>query len=46
LALELTENAVILERGRIVHRAQSRELLSDPALLERYIGLKLAEAGR
>jgi branched-chain amino acid transport system ATP-binding protein len=44
LALELTENAVILERGCVVHRARSRELLSDPALLERYIGLKLAEA--
>jgi len=40
-ALELTERAIVLERGTIVHRAASRELLHDAKLLDRYIGLKL-----
>lgn len=43
IALALTENAVVLERGKIVHRARSSELLADAALLDRYIGLRLAE---
>ena len=42
LALELTENAVIIERGRIVHRARSADLLADAATLDRLIGLKVA----
>jgi len=49
IALELTEQAVVLERGAIVHRSRSGELLRDAALLDRFIGLKLAEpegAGR
>jgi branched-chain amino acid transport system ATP-binding protein len=41
IALGLTEQAVVLERGAIVHRARSRELLADHALLDRYIGLNL-----
>ncbi len=44
IALALTENAMVLERGRIVHRGRSSELLAEPALLERYIGLRLAES--
>ena len=44
LALSLTEQAVLLERGRIVHRAKSSELLHDHAALDRYIGLKVADA--
>jgi branched-chain amino acid transport system ATP-binding protein len=44
IALSLTEQAVVLERGRIVHRARSGELLADQGLLDRFIGLKLAEA--
>jgi branched-chain amino acid transport system ATP-binding protein len=44
LALGLTEHALVLERGRIVHRARSRDLLADAALLDRFIGLKLAES--
>ncbi len=44
LALALTERAVVLERGTIVHRASSAELLRDAALLERTIGLKLEPA--
>ena len=43
IALSLTEQALVLERGRIVHRARSSDLLADAALLDRYIGLQLAE---
>ncbi len=42
IALGLTEQAVVLERGSIVYRAPSRELLRDPTLLDRYIGLELS----
>ncbi len=41
IALSLTEHAVLLERGAIVHRAKSRELLRDHATLDRYIGLRV-----
>jgi branched-chain amino acid transport system ATP-binding protein len=44
LALGLTRDAVIMERGAIVHRAASAELLRDAATLDRYIGLKIGEA--
>jgi branched-chain amino acid transport system ATP-binding protein len=44
IALSLTENALLLERGRIVHSGSSSALLADHATLDRYIGLKLAEA--
>jgi len=42
IALALTQNAVVLERGTVVHRSRSRELLADTALLDRFIGLKLS----
>jgi branched-chain amino acid transport system ATP-binding protein len=41
LALTLTEEAVILERGIIAHRARSQDLLKDDATLDRYLGLQL-----
>jgi branched-chain amino acid transport system ATP-binding protein len=41
VALRLTQEAVILERGMIAHRAPSADLLRDGATLERYLGLKL-----
>jgi branched-chain amino acid transport system ATP-binding protein len=44
IALSLMENVIVLERGRIVHRGRSTELLADHAALERLIGLRLAEA--
>jgi branched-chain amino acid transport system ATP-binding protein len=44
IALSLMENVIVLERGRIVHRGRSSELLADHAALERLIGLRLAEA--
>jgi len=39
LALSLTNQALVLERGRIVHRSPSQELLRDAATLDRLIGL-------
>jgi branched-chain amino acid transport system ATP-binding protein len=44
IALPLTQNALVLERGRIVHSGPSAQLLADHAVLDRLIGLKLAEA--
>jgi branched-chain amino acid transport system ATP-binding protein len=44
IALGLMENVIVLERGRVVHRGRSVELLADHAALERLIGLRLAEA--
>jgi branched-chain amino acid transport system ATP-binding protein len=45
IALSLTENALLLERGAIVHRARSADLLKDHATLDRYIGLRVTEGG-
>ena len=42
VALSLTQDAIIIERGHIAHRAPSAQLLRDAATLDRYIGLKLS----
>jgi branched-chain amino acid transport system ATP-binding protein len=42
MALSLTEEAIVMERGCIVHRARSAEFARDSATLERYVGLKVA----
>jgi branched-chain amino acid transport system ATP-binding protein len=39
LALELAENAIILDRGAVVHAGASRTLLQDPDLLASLIGV-------
>jgi len=39
-ALENTQRAIVLERGRIVHRAPSAELAADEPLLDRLIGMR------
>jgi len=44
VALSLTRDAIVLERGSIVHRARSQDLLADHATLDRLIGLRLQEA--
>jgi branched-chain amino acid transport system ATP-binding protein len=44
-ALNLTEQAVIIERGLIAHRARSADLLNDRAVLGRYVGLALGVRG-
>src|SRR5262245_2118566 len=41
LALSLTETALVLERGHIVHRGPARALLADPAALDRLVGLRM-----
>jgi branched-chain amino acid transport system ATP-binding protein len=41
VALSLTQEALVMERGVIVHRAPSRELLDDTATLDRLIGLRI-----
>jgi branched-chain amino acid transport system ATP-binding protein len=44
--LSITDDAVILDRGAIVHRAASRDLRADPVTLERYLGVTKATADR
>jgi branched-chain amino acid transport system ATP-binding protein len=39
LALSLTRNALVLERGRIVHRSPCEALLADPATLHRLVAV-------
>jgi len=39
LALSLTANAIVLERGRVVHRAASEALLADPETLHRLVAV-------
>ena len=41
VALSLTADAIVLERGSIVHRARSAELLQDHATLDRLVGLRV-----
>jgi branched-chain amino acid transport system ATP-binding protein len=38
-ALSLTRHAIVLDRGRVVHRGASDELLGDRAALGRWVGL-------
>ena len=42
LALGLTQDAVVIERGTIAHRARSADFARDTATLERYVGLKVS----
>lgn len=42
IALELTADAVVLERGAVAHRAPSGQLQKDTATLERLVGLRVA----
>jgi branched-chain amino acid transport system ATP-binding protein len=44
-ALALTQRCVVLERGRVVHAARSREQLEDVAALDRWVGVRLQGAG-
>lgn len=43
-ALALTEDAVVIERGSIVHRARSRDFALDTETLERLVGLRVSVA--
>jgi branched-chain amino acid transport system ATP-binding protein len=42
VALELTRDAIVIERGTVAHRAKSTDFAKDPATLERYVGLKVS----
>ena len=44
IALSLTQSALVLERGRIVHFGPSAALLADHTALDRLVGLRLAGA--
>ena len=44
LALKMTRQAILLERGQIVHRAASADLARDTATLNRYMGLSIARS--
>jgi len=46
VALSLTQDAIVLERGTIVHRACSADLLEDHATLDRLIGLRIGEGAQ
>ncbi|MGA8784947.1 MAG: ABC transporter ATP-binding protein, partial [Polaromonas sp.] len=37
--LPITQGAIVLERGRIVHQGASDDLAADPALLDRWLGV-------
>jgi branched-chain amino acid transport system ATP-binding protein len=39
LALQLTREAIVLDRGRVVHRGSSEELIADPDRLHRLVAL-------
>jgi branched-chain amino acid transport system ATP-binding protein len=39
LALSLTRNAIVLDRGRVVHRCASEALMNDPDTLHRLVGV-------
>jgi branched-chain amino acid transport system ATP-binding protein len=44
LILPITHQAVVLDRGQVVHRGSSAELLADPARLERWLAVSGAAA--
>jgi branched-chain amino acid transport system ATP-binding protein len=37
--LPMTDRAIVLERGRIVHQGESAPLAADPAILENWLGV-------
>ena len=41
IALELTDRAIVIERGRVAHEASSKEMAGQAAQLDRYLGLNL-----
>jgi branched-chain amino acid transport system ATP-binding protein len=43
LALSMTSQAMVLERGRVVHYGASAELAASSRLLERFLGIGLAD---
>jgi branched-chain amino acid transport system ATP-binding protein len=46
IALSLTESAIVIERGAVVHRAKSADILKDAAVLDQFIGLKIGDRSK
>jgi branched-chain amino acid transport system ATP-binding protein len=44
LALSLTQDALVIERGSIAHRARSADFARDTETLERFVGLSVADS--
>ena len=44
IALSLTKDVIVLERGTIIHRGKSDLLLRDATLLDRLVGLNVAKS--
>jgi len=42
VALGLTQDAVVIERGKLAHRARSADFAKDAAALERLVGLRIS----
>lgn len=42
-ALRLTHRGIVLERGRVVHAADSAELLADLSVLEKWVGVRMQQ---
>jgi len=42
-ALGITRQAIVLERGRVVHRAPSAALLQDHATIDRFVGVRIID---
>ena len=42
-ALQLTHRCIVLERGRVVHGADSQAQLQDMALLDKWVGVRVQE---
>ena len=40
--LAITDRAIVLERGTVVHAGASRDLIGDSATLDRYLGVGAA----
>ncbi len=40
IALSLTQQALVIERGRVAHAGACAELLANEALLDRLVGLR------
>ena len=40
-ALSLTHRGIVMERGRVVHAADSAELLADLGVLEKWVGVRI-----
>jgi branched-chain amino acid transport system ATP-binding protein len=42
LALDMTHQAIVLERGTVVYRGASADLAADPAQIDRLLGVAMA----